>query len=205
MQNDPAGPASRLDHVAVLVSSLDGLAPVLARHGLAADGVREFPKEGTRETYVSGGRREGRLLLVEAAGPGPYSRALEKRGPGLHHIAVAVASLAGFTGRLASSGWLVHPYSLRGNGRPADLWLCRHGVPTLVEVLEDPAAASPANPREAFISSLDLALEEHLQGLFSFLDCPAIHPGAGLPAVLHTCVGLLSIDELLRGGGRGSR
>lgn len=38
---------------------------------------------------------------------GAYTRAMKKRGPGLHHIAVDVLNLESFVDDLSGSGWLL--------------------------------------------------------------------------------------------------
>ncbi len=128
-----------LDHVALVVRRLE---PVLERlEGLDAGPVEDFPSEGTREVYVGAGT--ARLLLMEpTSAKGPYARALAKRGPGLHHVALNVPDLEGFLGRVR--GWLVVPACLPDLARTRTAWLARPGVPTLLEINEgDPAEGTP--------------------------------------------------------------
>ena len=209
--------SSRLHHVALLAGSLEALLPRLAARGWQAGPLGSFPKEGTRETYVDLPQRggpasgpasapagpsapaSGRLLLVAPAGPGPYARALAERGPGLHHLGLAATSLAEFAAALSASGWFVHPYSLRDGGRLRDLWLCRPGVPALIEVFEDAAAPEAEG---ALIRGVDLPVPEGLPSLLESLGCPAVRPAAGRFTLLHTATGVLSVDELLAGSGR---
>ncbi len=117
-----------LDHVALLVPDVARALAGARALGLEGGPIEAFPGEGTREVYCGSGA--ARLLLIEAAGPGPYARALARRGPGLHHVAVAVEDGAAFA---ASSGWLLHPRTLET--QPQTLWLARPGVGTLVEVM----------------------------------------------------------------------
>jgi hypothetical protein len=190
---DPARPVPRLDHVAFLVADLGRVLERLAARGLAGDGVREYKKEGTRESYVSGGAGTGRLLLLQAIGPGPYERALAKRGPGLHHVALAVPSLACFARGLAESRWLVHPWSLRNGEKLPDLWLCRGGVRALIEIMEDPQPAAGGNRPVAFITRVDLPVQPGLEGLLDSLACPSLRArSAGVP-ILGTSAGDLPI------------
>lgn len=122
--------APTLDHVALLVSSLEPVLERLAESGLAAGPVESFPSEGTREVYLGDPDQPGRLLLLEATGPGPYQRALEKRGPGLHHLAIEVPDPKAFAAD--AGGWLLHPHSLESS--PNTLWFARPGVGALLEV-----------------------------------------------------------------------
>jgi len=132
-----------IDHVALLVPRIE---PVLEKlGGLAAEAgeIEEFPSEGTRELYVGGEGRLARLLLMEARGDqGPYARALAKRGPGLHHVALLVPDLDAFLAGIR--GWLVHPACLPELPRSRTLWLARPGICTLLEVHEaEPGSGEP--------------------------------------------------------------
>lgn len=119
-----------LHHVALLVPDLQRALAGVRALGLEPGPIDEFPAEGTRESYC--GQGAARLLLLEAIGPGPYQRALAKRGPGLHHVAVAVEDGPALC---AASGWLLHPRTLAS--QPHTLWLARPGVGALVEVMHD--------------------------------------------------------------------
>jgi len=80
-----------LDHIAFLTGSLETFFEALPQ-GAVSHGVEEQPCEGTREMYVSlPGLEMPRLLLMEPMAPGPYSSAIQRRGPGLHHIALKVS------------------------------------------------------------------------------------------------------------------
>lgn len=193
---------TRLHHAALLVESLEALLPSLAARGWAAEPIRSYPKEGTRETYVSqagsaaepaGPAPSGRLLLVEPSGEGAYARALAERGPGLHHLGLAVPGLSAFAAGLPASGWFVHPFSLRGGAQLRDLWLCRPGFPALIEIFEGPAVDGPAT----LIRAVELPLAEGLRPLLAALGCEAIRAAAGGVALLRTVTGALCVSELL--------
>ena len=128
---------SALDHVALVVPELE---PVVERLGLAPEligPIEEFPSEGTREVYVGNGTAS-LLLLQPLTSDGPYARALGKRGPGLHHVALRTPDLEEFLRGVR--GWLLHPASVDTIARSRTAWLARPGVPTLVEVQEASAA-----------------------------------------------------------------
>jgi hypothetical protein len=85
---------SAIDHGALLVRSVDRATLVqelLGGGSVGANGT--FPGEGTAEIDVVASDRGAHLLLVEAIGPGPFQRALEKRGPGLHHLALVAGDV----------------------------------------------------------------------------------------------------------------
>ncbi|MGE0709521.1 MAG: hypothetical protein AB7N76_20675 [Planctomycetota bacterium] len=163
-----------LDHVALLVRDLDACAARPELAGLARGEIDEFPAEGTRELYVDapadaapGGAR---LLLMQALGEvGPYARALARRGPGLHHLALRVSSFDDFLGGL--QGWLLHPASLRTREHGA-LWLARPGVSTLVEVCE-----GPPDPPRGPVRGLEVAADAPLRGLLAGLGCAGLAGG----------------------------
>ena len=128
-----------LDHVALVVRRIE---PVLERLAELEPGpIETFPGEGTREVYLGTG--VARLLLMEPTdADGPYGRALAKRGPGLHHVALKVPDLDGFLGSVR--GWLLVPACLRDLARTRTAWLARPGVATLLEVHEaEPAEGTP--------------------------------------------------------------
>ena len=142
---------TQLDHIALVVPQLE---PVLARldHVAGQIGpVEAFPSEGTREVYV--GEGAAKLLLMEpTSSEGPYARALAKRGPGLHHVALHTPDLAGFLGEVR--GWLLLPASAQTIANSKTAWLARPGVPTLLEVHEAPLTSG-----EPLVSAVELPAE----------------------------------------------
>jgi len=95
-----------IDHVGILVRSVERAAEALARLGVGSIGPKDaFPGEGTAEIYVGDSERGAKLLLMEAIGPGPYRRALERRGPGLHHVALVVDGVEAAVERGVAAGW----------------------------------------------------------------------------------------------------
>lgn len=120
-----------VDHVALLVRDLEQSLAQIRDLDVVTGPIEEFPGEGTREVYVGAEAHSARLLFIQPLGDhGPYARAMLKRGPGLHHIAVAMPEPLTCADHLP--GWLVHPASLGGAGQ--ELWLARPGVPCLLEL-----------------------------------------------------------------------
>ncbi len=132
------------DHVGVLVRDIAGALNDLGELAAGAAPPEEFPEEGTREVYV--GRGSAKLLLLQPIGPGPYRRALERRGPGLHHVCLAGSDPRALMESLP--GWLLHPYSLTSG--PDTLWACRPGLP-LVEMVRGTPGGEP------FVTAVELA------------------------------------------------
>jgi hypothetical protein len=125
-----------IDHVALLVRSVERAAKALERFGIGSIGAKDsFPGEGTAEVYVGAPERGARLLLMEAIGPGPYQRALAKRGPGLHHLALVAGDVPAAVARGTAAGWV-----LKKPGKVS--WLARPGAP-LLELVPDGAREAP--------------------------------------------------------------
>jgi hypothetical protein len=168
-----------LDHVALLVASIE---ETLKRLGLPADpsAIEEFPAEGTRELYLGDEGTPGRLLLMQAIGPGPYERALRKRGEGLHHLAVCVDDLTAFTESMSGTGWFLHPQSLRTMKRFKQVWLCRPGVKTLIEV----SKGNPAYHEDPVVTRVGVSVGAGLAGLVSALSIDTVYAVADGPSTL---------------------
>lgn len=163
------------DHVALLVHSVSKSAAVLSNLGYAVGALQEFPNEGTREIYVGDDYAWGRLLLIEAMSEGPYARALSKRGPGLHHIALNVSHLEKFIHGLSGSGWYLHPSSLKSIRDSKTAWLTRPGIPMLVEVFATNHSVQNSNDT-LFVSSVEIPLSDHKPGLLAALCTAHIQP-----------------------------
>ena len=153
-----------IDHVAYVVRSIE---KTVDRRGLNADlsAIEEFPGEGTRELYLGDSGQAGRLLLMEPIGEGPYLRALEKRGEGLHHVAYFVDDVAEYVASIAGSGWLLHPASVELLTSARQIWLCRPGVECLFEVSEGSRRYTTA----ADDSELEIPVQSGQEGLVSAL------------------------------------
>lgn len=164
-----------IDHIAFLVSSLDDALEALADLGLDAQPVQTFDSEGSRECYLGGETNCARLLLIEAVGPGPYADAMDRRGPGLHHVALAVDDLDAFLAEVVDgSGWLVHPRSFHTKATANTVWLARPGVEALVECFE----AAP-KPGEGVVEQVQLAGLDIGVGLAGLFEAVGISVVAG--------------------------
>ena len=100
----PAKTGARIDHLGIAVRSLDeALKFYEAQLGLQA-GIREtVAQEKVNVAMLSLG--EPRIELLEAAEPDSViAKFIEKRGEGLHHIALKVPDLTNLVERLRSSG-----------------------------------------------------------------------------------------------------
>jgi LAO/AO transport system kinase len=98
----PAGAA--VDHVGVAVSDAGPMLAFLEQaFGASSGPSEEVPSQRVRVQFVRLG--DASIELVVPTDPSsPVAAFLERRGPGLHHIAVRVEDLAGLLAGLASSG-----------------------------------------------------------------------------------------------------
>ena len=97
-------PPLRIDHLGIAVHSIDEASrfyrDVL---GLACEGGEEIPDQKVRVVFFQIG--EVRVELLEpTADDSPIARFLEKRGPGLHHVAYRVDDLPATLAALKSAG-----------------------------------------------------------------------------------------------------
>jgi hypothetical protein len=168
--------AVHLDHVALLVRSIETVSGRLDCPPEFLRAIERFPREGTRERYVGPPEATAALLLIEpATAGGPYGTALRKRGAGLHHVAVRTPDARAYVGALGGSGWFLLPQSLRSLEDSRTAWLGRPGIPFLVEVIE-----GIPNDGPPVVSLVELpvgGLERLLRSL-----APAADPLAGLQA-----------------------
>ena len=99
----------KLDHIGVAVRSLsDALAFYRDTLGMPCAGIEEVPAEKVRVALLPLG--DTRLELLEAtAADSPIARFIQKRGEGIHHIAIEVAGLDAHLKRLEAAGVRILP------------------------------------------------------------------------------------------------
>jgi len=130
------------NHIAVLVRDLEAVVNSLPDY-CKRQSVETQPSEGTREQYVEVYGDSVSLLFVQPLGTeGPYARALTKRGPGLHHIGCITPSIRKEVSR---QNLLLHPVSL-DTFQKGVVWLCKPGLPFLVELMEAKGPDVPLEP-----------------------------------------------------------
>jgi len=131
-------------------------AAVLDGHRFPIGVPEKWDGEGTLEIYVGDKTQRSLLLLMEPIKTGAYSRAMEKRGPGLHHVAIDVLDLEIFIERISGSGWLLHPKSLHTIKKMGTAYLARPGTPLLVEVQQREEIPS----KQPFITQIKIPLSQ---------------------------------------------
>ena len=93
-----------LAHIGVVVRSIEESLPALvAALGLEHTATEEVPSQKVRVAALEGG---GQVieLVEQTSDDSPISRFLEKRGPGIHHIAFKVDDLEATLARLREAG-----------------------------------------------------------------------------------------------------
>jgi hypothetical protein len=141
-------------HVAILVPSVRKAADYLQQFGFEIGKEEIWDGEGTKEIYVE--RDKGNsLLLMEPIKTGAYQRALEKRGPGLHHLAINVLNLESYLDSISGSGWLLHPKSIKSVKEFQTAYLARPGFSGLIEVQQRDALED----RPFFVDGVSLEMD----------------------------------------------
>jgi len=81
-----------IDHVGIAVANLEEALAAWGRLGLGEPVIEEIPDQGVRVAMLPVGT--GKIELLEPLRPdSPVGRFLERRGPGLHHVALRVDDL----------------------------------------------------------------------------------------------------------------
>lgn len=181
------------NHVAVLVPSVRKAADFLKQFNFQIGKEQIWDGEGTKEIYIE--RDKGNsLLLMEPVKPGAYQRAIEKRGPGLHHIAVDVQNLESFIETLSSSGWLLHPMSVKTMKNSQTAYLARPGFPALIEVQE----REKLDERPLFVEGISLQMDLSFAGLLNFIGLSKIIRSSSSPTVLNLAGKNIKLENLIR-------
>ena len=131
--------AYRLDHVGLAVRSIADALGVYRELGLEVAHREEVPSQGVVTAFLPLG--ETRLELLEPISPdSAVGKFLARRGPGLHHLCLAVPDLEAALAGLKRRGYrLVHETPVPGAGGRRVAFLhpdAGHGV--LLELTEDP-------------------------------------------------------------------
>ena len=162
---------SYLNHVAFLVKSIDDILEKFSFNKNLVSEINEYQTEGTKEVYIGGDKQKGRLLLIQTIGDGPYKKTLKKRDYGIHHIALDVVNVDNFLTNLSESGWLLHPKSIYFYNKNRQIWLCRPGIPVLIEIQENKLLSKACS----FIKQLTFPFQE--QKILDSLACSKLAQG----------------------------
>ena len=94
----------RIDHIGVATDDLDGAIALYEQTlGMPIAHRETVESQGVEAVLLDVG--DGHVELLRPLGPEtPVGRYLERKGPGLHHVAYAVDDIEGVLGRLKESG-----------------------------------------------------------------------------------------------------
>jgi len=82
----------RVNHLGIAVEDLNAAVKVYQAMGLSVDKVVEVPEQGVRVAFIPIG--ESTIELVQPTSPdSPLAVHLEKRGEGIHHLALEVEDI----------------------------------------------------------------------------------------------------------------
>lgn len=98
------GPEIEIDHIAIAVSSMDAaLATFKALYGLEPSSKEEIASDNVTEAMLPVGNTH--LQILQATDPeSPVAKFIERRGEGLHHIAIRVPDIEAALRRLEEAG-----------------------------------------------------------------------------------------------------
>ena len=84
---------SHIEHLGIAVKSLDEAIPFWEKQlGLKCYAIEEVPEQKVRTAFFKIG--QSKIELLESTDPeGPIGKFIEKKGEGVHHVAVAVEGL----------------------------------------------------------------------------------------------------------------
>ena len=131
---------SHIEHIGIAVTNLQDSISVFEKLlGVACAGVEEVPDEKVRTAFFLLGQTKIELL-ESISSDGPISRFIEKRGEGLHHVALAVEDVRATLGELEAQGLQLIDREPRQGAEGLLIAFVHprstHGV--LIELCEDP-------------------------------------------------------------------
>lgn len=107
----------RIDHIGIAVESLDETLPFYVNVlGLTLEAIEEVPSQKVKVAFIKIG--ETRLELLEALSPdSPVAQFIEKRGQGVHHVALGVTNIQERINDMKANGLkMIHETAVKGAG-----------------------------------------------------------------------------------------
>lgn len=134
-----ASPLQGLHHIGVAVPSLAEALPRWQSMGLVLHSVDEVPTEKVKVAVLMAGAT--RVELLEPTSPdSPIAKFLEKRGPGIHHLAFHVGDCQQQISALAAAGAPLLDQAPRKGAHDCKVAFVhpKHLGGVLAELVEDP-------------------------------------------------------------------
>ncbi|GGB51167.1 methylmalonyl-CoA epimerase [Fictibacillus barbaricus] len=110
----------RIDHIGIAVESLDSTLPFYVNVlGLTLEAIEEVPSQKVKVAFIKIG--ETRLELLEAlSSESPIAQFIEKRGQGVHHVALGVTNIQERIDDMKANGIkMIHDAAVPGAGGAA--------------------------------------------------------------------------------------
>jgi len=127
----------RIDHIGVAVNSVEDAIKLYSdAFGLKAGDIETSEEQKVRIAMVPIG--ESRIELMESTdAEGPIAKHIEKRGEGIHHLALEVSDIQGMLESLKRKGFpLVDAEPRIGAGGSKVAFLHPKGTKVLIELVE---------------------------------------------------------------------
>lgn len=94
----------RIDHIGIAVKSIEEAAKLYTDLGLKIEGTETVESQKVKVAFIPVG--QSRIELLEPTAPdGPTGQFIEKKGEGIHHIALKVDDVAKALVELAAKGY----------------------------------------------------------------------------------------------------
>ncbi len=92
-----------IDHVGIAVKSIEESAKLWEALGFVMEGIEEVAEQKVKTAFMPIG--EGEIELLEATDPeSPIAKFIEKKGEGIHHIAIRVDNIESVLANLKEKG-----------------------------------------------------------------------------------------------------
>ncbi|MFJ7754841.1 methylmalonyl-CoA epimerase [Peribacillus muralis] len=110
-----------IDHIGIAVKSLDETLPLYTETlKLELEGIETVESQGVKVAFIMAGNT--RLELLEALSPeSPIAKFIEKRGEGIHHVALGVEDIEARIKDLKQSGIRMIDDTSRKGAHDADV------------------------------------------------------------------------------------
>jgi methylmalonyl-CoA epimerase len=128
---------TKINHIGIAVENIEEAAKIYRDVlGLKIEEIETVEEQRTRVAMIPIG--ESRLELLEATdGSGPIGRFIEKRGEGMHHLALEVSDIQGMLEVLKEKGIpLIDVTPRTGAGGTKIAFLHPKGTKVLIELVE---------------------------------------------------------------------